>query len=339
MSLLIIHAPTTNPTPFLDALPVQDTTWEINNKYYTARVNVLVHPLEAPWQGESEAVIYLYDSDPTPPEQLQDIIRRTEPELRFAIRLPSSSSDSDGHDSEAEEDAWDGRGIEYVDLSRLHASEDADGAINAVRDSLQTILWPGMTRKPLHPQTKQPRESVPNGDAPTKRHPASTSGNPRPFDMPSAEEPAFLEREQAKLDTWLDTNDGAFPISHCTSNDPPGFTDDFLPRRLASSETDEFGAFQSASSLARREPDSKEDEDDPLFPSPMDPTHLLTHLQSLRTELSGVPDDVRRARAAREVERLFSGLGVRLEGLDLEESDSDSEGVGEVNGGKVGVGR
>lgn len=62
MSLLIIHAPTTSPTPFLDALPVQDTIWEINNKYYTARVNVLVHPLEAPWQGESEAVIYLYDS-------------------------------------------------------------------------------------------------------------------------------------------------------------------------------------------------------------------------------------------------------------------------------------
>lgn len=170
---------------------------------------------------------------------------------------------------------------------------------------------------------------------------ATMEREPRPFDMPSAEETAFLEREQAKLDTWLDTNDGAFPISHCTSNDPPGFMDDFLPRRLPSSETNEFGTFQSASSLARREPDSKEDEDDPLFPSPMDPTHLLTHLQSLRTELSGVPDDLRRVRAAREVERLFSGLGVRLEGLDLEESDSDSdsEGVGEVNGGKVGVGR
>lgn len=62
MSLLLIHRRTTDPTPFLRALPVHNSTWEINNKYYTARVNVLVHPLDEPPRGQAEAVIYLYDS-------------------------------------------------------------------------------------------------------------------------------------------------------------------------------------------------------------------------------------------------------------------------------------
>lgn len=198
--------------------------------------------------------------------------------------------------------------------------------MQGVRDSLQTILWPGMTRKPLASQSDAPRSKrLSAGEPPTRQAPIEAGLTP--FKMTTEEETAFLHREQEKLDAWLDTDDVAFPTPQPT---PGGFDDDFLPPgfplKATDADADEFGTFQSASSLPRRKTsdpplagEQDDDDDDPVFPSQIDPTHLLTHLQSLRNELSAVPDDLRRVRAAREVERLFSGFGVGLEGLDLED--------------------
>lgn len=64
MSLLIIAAPTVAPTPFIHSLTQgTDTVWTIDNKYYSARVDVVVRGVEDVGQVDTvEAVIYLYDN-------------------------------------------------------------------------------------------------------------------------------------------------------------------------------------------------------------------------------------------------------------------------------------
>lgn len=254
-----------------------------------------------------------------------------------------SSAIKDGkepHDPEQEEDAWDAVGLEYVDLS-LPTAHDA--RLAGVRESLQTVMWPGMVRKPLS-NPNQRTKAEPGAPVPT--NPGTREGQRTPFDLSSVEEVAFLQREQATLDAWLDDDDdgAAFPLPR-TRSAARGFEDDFAPPRT---KDDGFGAFQSgtllpsgpsqrraaAAAAAADDDDANEDDDDdPLFP--YDPTHLLTHLQSLRDELSSVPDDQRRARAAREVARLFAGLGVGLDGLDLDLEEDLDPGEESVQGDKM----
>jgi hypothetical protein len=62
MSLLVIHGPTTDPTPFIRSLSGSQGVWKIDNKYYTARVDVVLKPVNELEEGvEAEAVVYLYD--------------------------------------------------------------------------------------------------------------------------------------------------------------------------------------------------------------------------------------------------------------------------------------
>jgi hypothetical protein len=115
-------------------------------------------------------------------------------------------------------------------------------------------------------------------------------------------------------------------------------------------EDDEFSAFQSAPREAKSLASSPnttndcdiasspykhasstsndahhDDDDDDDSGIPIDPTALLNHLQSLRTELSNVQDeDERRARAGKEVVDVLRGLGIRLDDLDL---DLEGEGI------------
>jgi hypothetical protein len=116
-------------------------------------------------------------------------------------------------------------------------------------------------------------------------------------------------------------------------------------------EDDEFSAFQSApreakslssspnttndcdiasspyrhASSTSNDAQHDDDDDDDDSGIPIDPTALLNHLQSLRTELSNVQDeDERRARAGKEVVDVLRGLGTRLDDLDL---DLEGEGI------------
>jgi hypothetical protein len=61
MSLLIIHALTTDPTPFIRSLTGSQGVWHIDNKYYTARVDVVVRKIDEVEDVVAEAVVYLYD--------------------------------------------------------------------------------------------------------------------------------------------------------------------------------------------------------------------------------------------------------------------------------------
>jgi hypothetical protein len=53
----------------------------------------------------------------------------------------------------------------------------------------------------------------------------------------------------------------------------------------------------------------------------LDPTTLLSHLQTVRTQLSALPTSQRHARAAAEVQNVFRSLGIDMAGLDLELED------------------
>ncbi|KAI5452847.1 hypothetical protein NCC49_006387 [Naganishia albida] len=343
MSLLIITAPTVAPAPFIHSLTQgTDTVWTIDNKYYSARVDVVVRGVEDVGQVDTvEAVIYLYDNDATPPERLTSLVQTVQPELSFAIRLPPppfpspADDERQSFDPESEQDAWDAVGVEYVDLS----SSDED-KLRDVRDSLQTIMWPGMVRKPLARKAVKPAPSHPSSrkELPLAPPPSRKEEERTPFDLSPAEEEAFLQHEQHKLDAWLDEDEIAFPTLAPRDNPAHtvaaaaavfgggGFDDDFSPPSPhgPSNGGDEFTGFQSASALL--EP----------APIPTETTDLFAHLDALRTELAGVPDEERRVRAAREVERLFVRFGVGLDlddesdGLPSEEEEEEVAGAGEV---------
>jgi hypothetical protein len=59
----------------------------------------------------------------------------------------------------------------------------------------------------------------------------------------------------------------------------------------------------------------------------LDPTPLLLHLQNVREELAGLDEDSRRIRAGREVENVLKSLG--LGGLDWEDDELEFEEVDE----------
>ena len=164
-------------------------------------------------------------------------------------------------------------------------------------------------------------------------------------EMRGDEEIRLGDDEYARLDEWLDEDgdDGhghegfmALPEDDnaddiidvpegSTSRSPKsaaapdggiGFEDDF----------DDFAPFQAAP------PRTPRGDADGLLS--MDPTPLLLHLQSVRTELAGVEDeDERRRRAGREVERVMRGIGMGM-GIgmgDVEfgrDGDLDEDGDG-----------
>ena len=66
---------------------------------------------------------------------------------------------------------------------------------------------------------------------------------------------------------------------------------------------DDFAAFQSAPRAGHSKGQARD------TPTTIDPTPLLYHLQSVRTELAGLSEDERRTRAAKEVARVMRDLG------------------------------
>lgn len=255
--------------------------------------------------------------DVDPPETFTSAITTASPDLLFGIRLPSDET----FDQEAEEDRWDAHGMEFVDLSRLTMEEDSE-RLDELRESLQTVLWPQMVRKPVTTRT-------PLGQSTLRESIRADSLQAGPLGGESFEEgdEVDLAHEAQVLDAWLDSDD-VFPSSErIRTADAAGetFDDDFRPFQSASNvpsngsthprPQNDFVAFEldGLNEFEEVDPD-----DDPLLPT--DPTPLLNHLSSIRDALARVDDpDERRRRAARELEAVFKGLGIG--GMDLEDLD------------------
>jgi len=157
------------------------------------------------------------------------------------------------------------------------------------------------------------------------------------------------DEEYARLDEWLDEddengNDGFAPLEageadgegsdkeHSVSRGgPTGHTENASRRGKewqpaeAGNETfdddfDDFAAFQSAPRVGG----GSKARDTALT---MDPTPLLYHLQSVRTELAGLSEEERRTRAAKEVARVMRDLGFEDADGDLfaDEDGDDAE--------------
>ena len=152
------------------------------------------------------------------------------------------------------------------------------------------------------------------------------------------EEGHVREDEYARLDEWLDEDEDEnengqesfselpenmedalhqdlkldHPASELENGDADGvqdqdggFEDDF----------DDFAPFQCAPPRVR---DGERGGSGGLYS--MDPTPLILHLQTVRSELAGMEDDdARRKRAGREVERVMREMGMGDIGLDIED--------------------
>jgi hypothetical protein len=243
--------------------------------------------------------------------------------------------------------------------------------LEEVRQTLMTHMWPGMVRKAtsgpsgelidsdeddLEEYEEEEESAVfPVTFAPstsqTKEGVLSTTDFPgleelrRELPDGQEDEEVHLEEEEyARLDDWLDDEDGdefvALPedqedhdelegsIVRSRSPSPPaeekeeaGFEDDF----------DDFAPFQAA---PHRRSGREEDGGHGLLS--MDPTPLLLHLQAVRAELAGVEDeDDRRKRAGKEVERVMRGMG--MGDLDFGMGDEDGDEMDRIGGFDAGA--
>lgn len=193
-------------------------------------------------------------------------------------------------------------------------------------------------------RTPEPRPAGPVSDFPTPPGPTSLDnddgddfGDFAP--LPDASEfcPIPGADEYSRLESWLD-NDGDFPdadgddegddvaaiIAEAMRHIPPGMNGANGANGLSFEDDDDDTA-------------GFEDNFGPLtgargsMPAiPLDPTPILLHLQQVRAELSQVEDeDERRMRAAAEVERLMSSLG--MDGGDWDDDLEEIDGL-EQNG-------
>ncbi|KAI9573625.1 hypothetical protein HD554DRAFT_908662 [Boletus coccyginus] len=133
--------------------------WTIVNKYYTAEVKFLIHPLSS-WAAIQDeflgpALLFVWNRG----EPYRDQIRRLsqhasqhEFEVALAIRLPPSSSTSPAEvEDDQDIDAYlSSKGFEFVDVPGMEASSpDRFGILGIPRivDALSTIMWPSMVRQ------------------------------------------------------------------------------------------------------------------------------------------------------------------------------------------------
>ena len=137
------------------------------------------------------------------------------------------------------------------------------------------------------------------------------------------------EEEYARLDEWLDEDEpdfetfigdsGGSEIVDAPPNksqpEPEAGPSRPSPRALAVEDKDEgfeddFSGFHSA----------------PRAEIPLDPTPMLLHLQSIRSEISALPEDERRVRAGKEVIGVMRQLGLDMNDLgdlvDMDELDA-----------------
>ncbi|WVW78844.1 hypothetical protein I302_100807 [Kwoniella bestiolae CBS 10118] len=167
--ILLLHHMAINPSSFLTRVTGTETNdtedsvrWTIDNKYYTADVDIHCVPLsktvEEGWKAV-DVVLYLFERIPTslPPTLIK--LLSTPRDIALAIRtLPSDASSQE--DSIAENgnvtelvDMLDEVGMEFIDEVNPLTEEDDERPLpplEIIRQTLMTHHWPHMTRKPLN---------------------------------------------------------------------------------------------------------------------------------------------------------------------------------------------
>ncbi|GHJ85159.1 hypothetical protein NliqN6_1561 [Naganishia liquefaciens] len=321
----------------------EDAAWDIDNKYYTARVDVKVRHVDEQGQGQGQGVdlgdamvviwAFTDSAHATPPPILPPLLaRHPSIDLLYSVRLPTSSSSSSSSsssfearfDPETDQDAADTFHAEYINLSSL--DDPASRTLKQLQDALQTVPWPTMVRKPLPQHRNPPRASPPPPPREREKVVVEDEGGDEDVDW---------TREQHALNAWLDADGEAFPRSRqdlgaarTTTTATTTFEDDFHPSTSSPSpspspspSSEEYTPFQSGPGLAHDDPTQSPSSpsDDPFLPH--DPSPLIAHLSTIRHHLTTISDaDERRTLAAQHVERLFAGLGIDLESGDLEDA-------------------
>lgn len=161
----------------------------------------------------------------------------------------------------------------------------------------------------------------------------------------------WVEAEYAKLDDWLEEDEGEGEGEGAGENDGEGTNTHTLehddhdmhesneienseiqPESQFEDDFADFAPFQSAPPPLGTGSGSAS----ASASASLDPTPLLLHLQNVREELAGMDEDTRRVRAGREVESVLKSLG--LGGLDWEHDEFDDMDprVGETRRNEIG---
>ncbi|KAK8846664.1 hypothetical protein IAR55_005751 [Kwoniella newhampshirensis] len=201
-TILLLHPPTLDPTSFISRLTnitpqeiseSESTDWLIENKYYTAQVEIQTIPigrtgldteLLSTW-SEVDVVLFVFEGKPpkTLPPTLIKLLADPR-DIALAIQaVPSSSrssipksgpalaieEDDDDHDGQQEGSAGESEetltelfeeiGMEFVDELNPMTEEDDErplAPLEIIRQTLHTHMWPSMSRKPLHSSSQLP---------------------------------------------------------------------------------------------------------------------------------------------------------------------------------------
>ncbi|WVQ83839.1 hypothetical protein IAT38_005983 [Cryptococcus sp. DSM 104549] len=188
-TILLLHPATYDPAPFLSRLTqtsqeniseTEPLTWTINNKYYSAEVSFQALPLGAGLDsgagegdslskyGDVDVVVYVFDGkapNTLPPRLVQFMSNPRD--IALAVRsLPAdggaASQDEGAGVGEEATELFDEIGMEYIDEVCPLTEEDDERPLeplDIVRQTLQTHMWPGMARKPLHASSQLPASS------------------------------------------------------------------------------------------------------------------------------------------------------------------------------------
>lgn len=257
-----------------------EVQWTIDNKYYTAKVSIKL--VNEGLKDLDAAPVHLVVLPQTGlPTSILTQIRDAQPEMAFALQLTARAESADEIMGALEE----------YSLDLIDVTTDRADAVEELRQSLQTHMWPSMVMKPK-PELQAPRRASVNAVASSSKVRAQADHDFGDFEGSAQGEVVdasawtslrFEQDELQQLDAWLDSD------GHSSS--AQAFEDDYTGAMVL--------------------------QDDDLLP--IDPGPLLQPLEATRAQLADVADeDERRVMAANEVERLFKSLGIDL---DLDDED------------------
>ncbi|KIR72363.1 hypothetical protein I310_03767 [Cryptococcus deuterogattii CA1014] len=199
-SILLLYPPTLDPTHFVSRLISKDFSvisdtepipWTIDNKYYSAEVFFQLVPVSQNQDGDDVlnkyhdvgVVVYLFEGSipKVLPPRLVKLM--SEPrDVAIAVRAVSNGLPEEIQDDKEGEEVINGTelfdeiGMEFVDEVNPLTDEDDERPmepLEIIRQTLQTHLWPGMSRKPLHTSSQMPAStssSIESSRAPSPEH-------------------------------------------------------------------------------------------------------------------------------------------------------------------------
>ncbi|KIR33116.1 hypothetical protein I352_04485 [Cryptococcus deuterogattii MMRL2647] len=199
-SILLLYPSTFDPTHFVSRLISKDFSvisdtepipWTIDNKYYSAEVFFQLVPVSQNQDGDDVlnkyhdvgVVVYLFEGSipKVLPPRLVKLM--SEPrDVAIAVRAVSNGLPEEIQDDKEGEEVINGTelfdeiGMEFVDEVNPLTDEDDERPmepLEIIRQTLQTHLWPGMSRKPLHTSSQMPAStssSIESSRAPSPEH-------------------------------------------------------------------------------------------------------------------------------------------------------------------------